>query len=278
MLSSCTSFKEIRKKDFPKQASSFAIVSFAEYGLEGRGLKTGFFKNENAEFVELGPVLNLNRSVEDELKKTLKMNGFNTVDVGYDRGFFREKIGASLIGLVNDINKNAKQLPDYYLVLIPLGTSKYYIKPKDNFNELDPNPFLIGASAALALINPAPLIVFSSIAVDHQIKKYTDLDLKEEPFYGDEESQNGLNFKIESLHKGKSSCNVAFELIAISREQKRIVGFAKQRFSGALLENYDWGRFNSFENFNQEEKNRIKKECVEVFNRGLIAGVKAVGL
>lgn len=149
---SCAAFKEIRTKDV-SGSSSFAVISFARYNLEGRGLKAGFLKDESVDF------------------------------------------------------------------------------------------FLI--------------------------KKYIDLDLKEKSLYSENESLKKLNFKIESMHDGKSSCSVGLKLIAIDRERKRVIGFASKIFSGTLSENYEWRRFNSYENFNLEEQNKIKKSVRKFLVKGL---------
>jgi hypothetical protein len=278
-LSACTSFKEIRKKDYPKTTSSVAVISLLEYGLEGQGIDFGFFKDKKYKFSSNGVnFFDANHYAENLLKNSIMEKKLLLIDLKYSTLMLKENQHISLLQIVREIELNNKKLPDYYLVAIPRSTTDSYVKPDDKFNEFNPSPYLFGAAVLSAFVNPIPTIVFSSIAIDHQYKKYSDLKLSDKPIYQKGESLNGKNFKIESVKNGKSSCNVAFELFLIDQKQKIIIAFASKRFSGELQKHYDWEKFGYFSNFNSEEKKEIQSGCLQVFEKGLKTSIEVIGI
>lgn len=279
MFTSCTTYKEIRKKDYPSDKSSFSVVSFLNYGLEGEGYSRNIFSNKQYKFDSTKIDWDVDFYASNLLKNFLKEKNFQLVDIKYDDNFFVKNPSGNLLQIVQNVEAINKNLPDYYFILVPFDTIKEYVTPDSALTASDPSLAWTPLVVLTAIVNPVPAITLASISIDHQHKQYKDLELSDESLYKHQPSQliSKTNFKAESLGKS-SSCNVAFGLFMVERKQQKIIAFSTRRFASKLPKNYDIIKFSDWNNFNQEEKIEIRNGCLEAINKGMKASLKQIGI
>ena len=83
MFTSCTTYKEIRKKDYPSDKSSFSVISLLNYGLEGEGYSRNIFSNKQYRFDSTKIDWDVDFYASNLLKNFLKEKNFQLVDSLY---------------------------------------------------------------------------------------------------------------------------------------------------------------------------------------------------
>ncbi len=261
LCSSCTTYKAIREKDYPRKSESFAIVNLFNDEISGNGYRYFGSKQFNATVD-----WNINDHISILVQNLLNKNEFVNTRIYSDLTDVNDKITIS--ELLKNINSKTKNVPDYYVVLIP----------KQAQNSITGSSG-IGSGGDFAIL--AIPVILISWGISHNYVKYSDLDIPANPIYKTSEEHFASSLKISSFGGAgskQSSCNLSFDLLLIDRKKSQLIAFKNNDIIGKLSNYYEWTKFDSFSSFTSEEKGDIKKECFQIVDKEIEDSLKDIGI
>lgn len=258
--SSCTTYKVIRKKDFPEKNKSFVIMNLVSNQIGGNGYRY-FTSKQFDSTVDW----DFNSKTSDLIKNLFETNGFLNIKI-YPN-FNSIKDNTTILDLLKDIELQTKNVPDYYIMLIPRKAQDTIVYGR------------LGGSGELGLILLVPIVI--SAVINHNYVKYSDLEVSKDPIYKTQKEYSESNLKIISfggIGSKQSNCSVGYDLLLIDRKKNQLIAFNNSSAIKKLSNYYEWTKFDSFSSFTSEEKSEIKKECFQVVDKRIEGSLKDIGI